>query len=60
MDGPDSRTDKHSITLSHMDITGSHIWRTGIHLLSQSDRGQRRTALSHIETKSVDWSEIDC
>jgi hypothetical protein len=48
MDGPDSRTDKHSITfrallqpqfaskrplLSHMDITGRQIWRTGIHPL---------------------------
>ena len=46
MDGPDSRTDKHSITfrallqpqfaserplLSHMDIAGRQIWRTGIH-----------------------------
>jgi len=30
MDGPDSRTDRHSITLSHMDITGRQIWRTGI------------------------------
>jgi hypothetical protein len=36
MDGPDSRTDKHSITfrallqplLSHMDIAGLQIWRT--------------------------------
>ncbi len=49
MDGPDSRTDKHSITLSHMDITGSQIKRTGIHLLSQSDRGQRRTALNQVD-----------
>ena len=46
MDGPDSRVGKHSITfralrqpqfeserplLSHMDIAGRQIWRTGIH-----------------------------
>src|SRR5260370_17964069 len=48
MDGPQSRIDKHSITfrallqpqfaserplLSHMDIAGRQIWRTGIHPL---------------------------